>query len=90
MISPANVLDQMPANGGRSKSAMLGAEQLAPADPRDLAKAVAFALRYQGRRRVQQADEYMVRIAAERIVEHLARVGFVVMKRTVRVSRSGA
>jgi hypothetical protein len=55
-------------------------EKLTPADPRDLADAIAFALRYRGRKRVHQADEYMAAIAAERIVEHLNGAGFVVVK----------
>lgn len=33
------------------------ADKLTPADPRDLADALAFALRFQGRKRVQNADE---------------------------------
>jgi hypothetical protein len=56
-------------------------DDLMPADPRDLAEAIAFALRYRGGKRVHQADEYMAQIAAERIVEHLTRARFVVMKR---------
>jgi hypothetical protein len=56
-------------------------DKLTPADPHDLADAVAFALRFDGRRRVHQADEYMAAIAAERVVRHLERAGFVVMKR---------
>ena len=56
-------------------------QKLTPADPRDLADAIAFALRYRGRKRVHQADEYMATIAAERIVEHLNGAGFVVMKK---------
>jgi hypothetical protein len=56
-------------------------DKLTPADPRDLAEAIAFALRYRGEKRVHQADEYMAQIAAERIVEHLARARFVVMKK---------
>jgi hypothetical protein len=47
-------------------------------DPyQDLAEAIAFALRYRGKKRVHQADEYMAQIAAERIVEHLERARFV-------------
>jgi hypothetical protein len=57
------------------------ADQLTPADPRDLADALAFALRYQGRKRVHNADEIMSEIVAKRLVEHLERSGFVVMKR---------
>jgi hypothetical protein len=57
------------------------ADKLTPADPHDLADAVAFALRFDGRRRVHSADEYMATIAAERVVRHLEKAGFVVMKR---------
>jgi hypothetical protein len=56
-------------------------EKLTPADPRDLADAVAFALRFESRRRVDSADEYMATIAAERVVRHLERAGFVVLKK---------
>ncbi len=56
-------------------------EKLTPAEPRDLADAIAFALRFEGRKRVHQADEYMAAISAERVVRHLERAGFVVMKR---------
>jgi hypothetical protein len=44
-------------------------------------EAIACALRYRGEKRVHQADECMAQIAAERIVEHLARARFVVMKK---------
>ncbi len=57
------------------------ADKLTPADPRDLAEALAFALRYQGRKRTHNADEIMAQIVAKRLVEHLERAGFVVMKR---------
>jgi len=56
-------------------------DKLTPADPRDLADALAFALRYQGRKRVHNADEIMAEIVAKRLVEHLERAGFVVMKK---------
>jgi hypothetical protein len=36
---------------------------------------------YQGRKRVHNADEIMAEIVAKRLVEHLERAGFVVMKR---------
>jgi hypothetical protein len=52
-----------------------------PATAEDVADVLAFALRFQGCKRVHNADEIMAQIAAERIVEHLERVGFVVMKR---------
>jgi hypothetical protein len=57
------------------------AEHLTPADPRDLAEALAFALRFQGRKRVHTADEIMAEIVARRLVEHLETAGFVIMKR---------
>jgi hypothetical protein len=60
---------------------MLDPDKLTPADPKDLADTVAFALRFEGRKRVHQADEYMAAIAAERIVRHLERAGFVVLKK---------
>ena len=56
-------------------------DKLSPADPSDLAAALAFALRYQGRKRVHDADEIMAEIVAKRLVRHLERSGFVVMKR---------
>jgi hypothetical protein len=54
---------------------------LSPATPEDVADALAFALRFQGRKRVHNADEIMSAIVAKRLVEHLERSGFVVMKR---------
>ena len=52
-----------------------------PPTPEELQQTLAFALRYDGRRRIHNADELMARITAERLVEHLARCGFVVMKK---------
>ncbi len=49
------------------------ADKLLPAHPSDLAAALAFALRYQGRKRVHNADEIMAEIVAKRPVEHLER-----------------
>jgi hypothetical protein len=57
------------------------AESLTPATPEDLAAALAFALRFHGRKRTHNADEFMAEIVARRLVEHLDRAGFVVMKR---------
>ncbi len=56
-------------------------ERLTPASPDDLADALAFALRFQGRKRNHGADEIMAEIVAKRLVEHLERAGFVIMKR---------
>jgi hypothetical protein len=44
-------------------------DKLTPADPRDLADALAFALRFQGRKRVHDADEIMAEIVAKRLVD---------------------
>jgi hypothetical protein len=64
-------LDGMPDAQGR----------LAPATPEDLADALAFALRFDGRKRKHDATEIMARIVATRLVEHLEQSCFVVMKR---------
>ncbi len=55
-------------------------EKLTPAEPRDLADGIAYALRFEGKR-VHHADKYMAAIAAARVARHLKRAGFVVMKR---------
>ena len=60
---------------------MKEAPALRPATPHELAETLAFALRYDGRKRVHHADSMMARVAAERLVRHLERSGFVVMKR---------
>jgi hypothetical protein len=57
------------------------ADKLTPANPEDIAAALAFALRYSGRKRVHNADEIVSEIVAKRLVEHLERSGFVVMKK---------
>ena len=56
-------------------------DRLTPAAPDDLADALAFALRFDGRRRKHDAAEMMAAIVAKRLVDHLERSGFVVMKR---------
>jgi hypothetical protein len=56
-------------------------ERLTPAEPEDLADALTFALRFDGRRRKNDAGEFMARIVAKRLVDHLERSGFVVMKK---------
>ena len=57
------------------------AENLSLAKPAEIADAIAFALRYSGRKRVHDSAEIMAGIVAKRLVEHLERSGFVVMKR---------
>lgn len=51
------------------------------ADAADIADALMHALRYDGRRRVHDADELMARLVAERLVAHLERCGFVLCRR---------
>ena len=55
--------------------------ELTPAAPEDLADALAFALRYSGRKRTRDAGEMVAAIVAKRLVEHLERSRFVVMKK---------
>ena len=54
---------------------------LRPATAAEIAESLSFALRYDGRRRVHHADEAMARITAERLVRHLERSGYVLMRR---------
>ena len=56
-------------------------EKLSPADPSDIASSIAFSLLFSGRKRVHDSDTYIAAIVANRIVRHLERAGFVVMKR---------
>ena len=48
---------------------------------RRIEHALAFALRFDGGKRVHHGDEFMAKITAERLVKHLERSGFVVMKK---------
>ena len=52
---------------------------LRPATRDELMQSLSFALQFNGRKRVHDADELMARITAERLVEHLERSGYVVM-----------
>jgi hypothetical protein len=61
--------------------AMIEPPLLHQATPEEIADALSFALRYDGRKRVLHADETMARITADRLVRHLKRSGFVIMKR---------
>ena len=54
---------------------------LKAAAPEDIVDGLAFALRFEGRRRVHHADDAMSRITADLPVRHLERSGFVLMKR---------
>ncbi|MCQ8242540.1 hypothetical protein [Rhizosaccharibacter radicis] len=54
---------------------------LRPATADEIEQSLAFALRFDGRRRVNTADDAMARITAERLLRHLLLSGFVLMKR---------
>ncbi len=54
---------------------------LRPASPEEIEQSLSFALRYDGRKRVRHADDAMARITAERLVLHLLKSGYVLMKR---------
>ena len=56
-------------------------ESLSPATSEEIADAIAFALRYSGRKQVHDSSEMMAAIVAKRLAQHLERSGFVVMKR---------
>jgi len=56
-------------------------EKLTPADPEDLATGLAFALKFEGRKRWHDADAFMADIVAKRLVRYLERAAYVVMKR---------
>jgi hypothetical protein len=47
----------------------------------EVARALPFALLYQGRKRVHDADLLIADIVARRLVEHLLQSGFVIMKK---------
>ncbi len=55
-------------------------EKLSPATREEVISSLSFALRFAGRKRVHNADDFMARIAAEHLADHLARSGFVVSK----------
>jgi hypothetical protein len=59
---------------------MPDAPHLRHATPDEIADALSFALQYQGRKRVRDADGMMARITADRLVQHLRASGFVLMK----------
>jgi len=56
------------------------ADKLTPVDPTSPLRS-AYALQFEGRKRVHNADELMSEIIAKRLVEHLERCGFIVMRR---------
>jgi hypothetical protein len=55
--------------------------RLTPATADDLKQALAFALRFEGRKRVHRGNELMAAITAERLFKYLEQSGSVVMRR---------
>ena len=55
---------------------------------KEIEETLSFALRYAGRKRVHHADDVMARITAERLVQHLERSGYVLMKKPDRAAAS--
>ncbi len=64
----------------RYPSSMSDTRPLRRASTEEIAETLSFALRYDGRRRVHDADQAMARITADRLVRHLEQSGFVLMK----------
>jgi hypothetical protein len=62
---------------------------LTPATVDDLRDTLAFALRFNGRKRTHTGDELMARITAEHLVKHLEQSGFVVMRKPPAGDLSG-
>jgi len=61
---------------------------LIPATAAEVEESLSFGLRYAGKRRVHTADDVMARVTAERLVAHLERSGFVLMRRTAGAAPS--
>ncbi len=55
--------------------------ELRPASTEEIEQCLSFALRYDGRKRVRHADDAMARITAERLVQHLERSGYVILRK---------
>ena len=62
--------------------------ELLPASASEIEETLCFALRFAGRRRVHHADEVMARITAERLVQHLERCGYVLMRKPIKAPPS--
>ncbi len=62
--------------------------ELRPASQEEIEHSLSFALRYDGRKRVRHADDAMARITAERLLSHLERSGYVIMKKPAAAAPS--
>ena len=60
--------------------------ELHPATTAELRETLSFALRFEGRKRVHHADDVMANITAERLIRHLERSGFVLMRKPSAVA----
>jgi hypothetical protein len=56
-------------------------QKLTSATPDDLANALSFALRFEGRKSQHDADRLNADIVAKRLVRYLDKAGYVVMKK---------
>ena len=56
-------------------------DSLTPAALEDVVNSISFALRWSGRKRAHDSEGLTAAIAADRIVRHLERSGYVVMKK---------
>ena len=61
---------------------------LRPATTSELEETLSFALRFAGKKRVHTADDVMARVTAERLVQHLEKSGYVLMKRPTAAAPS--
>ncbi len=61
---------------------------LIPATAAEVEESLSFGLRYAGKRRVHTADDVMARVTAERLVAHLERSGYVLMRRPAAAAPS--
>jgi hypothetical protein len=59
-----------------------------PASAEELAEALSFALRFNGRKAFPQSNALMARITAEHLVQHLLRSGFELTRRPGGVAPS--
>ncbi len=73
---------------GSSRMSDEDRQDLRPATPHEIEERLCAALRFDGRKRVHHADEAMARITAERLVQHLERSGYVLMKKPRRAAPS--
>jgi hypothetical protein len=70
------------SNGRATVGAMSDADdKLTPADASDIADSISFALLFSGKKRVHDSDRLTASIAAQRIVRHHEKCGYVLMKR---------